>query len=86
MAKQWIQDNMLKIVVAAAAIIAAYAVLTDNVRTMRPLVVANEKAIVAVEKDIIGIKGSVEALRIQQEGYHTQQNTKLDLILDRLPP
>ncbi len=78
---KWMNNHLWKIVIIGASVVAAYAVLTDDVRDMKPQVKANTAAIIDVEKDIIGVKGSLEALRIQQEGYHTDSNTKLAEIL-----
>ena len=61
----------------------AWAVLDRDVDNMKPAIVKNAQAIekvddrvVEVEKDVIGVKGSVEALRVQQEGYHRDGNEK----------
>ena len=78
---KWMNTHLWKIALVGASVVAAYAVLTDDVRDMKPQVKANTVAIVDVEKDIIGVKGSVEALRVQQEAYHEQSDKKLDTIL-----
>ena len=62
MAKQWIQDNALKIVVAAATIIAAYAVLTDNVREMKPDVQKNNEHRIKFEERVANIEKGVERI------------------------
>ena len=62
MAKQWIQDNVLKIVVAAATIIAAYAVLTDNVREMKPDVQKNNEHRIKFEERVANIEKGVERI------------------------
>ena len=62
MAKQWIQDNALKIVVAAATIIAAYAILTDNVREMKPDVQKNTEHRIKFEERVANIEKGVERI------------------------
>ena len=78
---KWILDNLLKVGVILAASVAAWSALSKAVDEMKPQIKTNTQNIVAVEKDIIGVKGSVEALRVQQEGYHAESDKKLDEIL-----
>lgn len=82
MAKQWMQDNLWKIIVAIVTVVAAYAVLTDNVREMKPKIEKHAEKIVDLEKADIGIKASVDALKVQQEAYHNESDRKLDAILE----
>ena len=86
MSKQWMQDNLWKIIVAVVTVIAGYAVLTDNVREMRPKIEQHAEKITDLEKADIGIKASVDALKEQQEVYHDETDTKLDAILDAVKP
>lgn len=81
MAKQWMQDNLWKIIIAVVTILAGYAVLTDTVRDMKPKVEKHAEKIVDLEKADIGIKASVDALKVQQEVYHDESDRKLDAIL-----
>ena len=86
MAKQWIQDNGWKIVVAAATIIAAYAVLTDNVREMKPDVQKNTEYRLADVVDTPYLKEQVRELKTDFKKFTTEQRAVNREILDRLPP
>ena len=86
MAKQWIQDNGWKIVVVAATIIAAYAVLTDNVREMKPDVQKNTEYRLADAVDTPYLKEQVRELKTDFKKFTTEQRSVNREILDRLPP
>lgn len=86
--KDWMNDNLWKILTAVAVGLMAWAVLDSDVDRMKPAIVKNAAAIEVVEDDItalekadIGIQGSVEALKVQQEAYHKDSDEKLDAIL-----
>ena len=82
---KWILDNLLKIAAISAAAVAAWAILSEDVKEMQPQIKAMAEDIITVEKDIIGVKGSIESLKVQQQMYHKDSDEKLDEILDRLP-
>lgn len=83
---KWILNNLLKIVLVIAGLVAAGAVIRETIAEMKPRLKQAEDDIVELEKADIGIKGSIDALKVQQESYHTESDEKLDEILDRLPP
>ena len=86
MAKQWIQDNMWKIAVAIATVIAGYAVLTDNVRELKPAVQKNTEYRLADTVDTPYIKEQVRELKADFKEFTTEQRSVNREILDRLPP
>lgn len=81
---KWILNNLLKIVLVIAGLVAAGAVIREAIADMKPRLKQAEDDIVELEKADIGIKGSVDALKVQQEAYHTESDEKLDQIIKKL--
>lgn len=77
MPRQWMQDNLWKIILAVVTFAAGYAVLTENVRTMKPKVSLNTTHRHVYEE-------KVSKIEKRQEEYHKENLEKLDEVIDLL--